>query len=65
MGLGRIPWHECVRWAEHEGLDDEETESLIDLVERLDLEEHRLAEEETDPKKKGSKSNGTDGSPSA
>jgi hypothetical protein len=40
--LGRIPWHECVRWAEREGLDEEEIESLIDLIERLDVEEIKL-----------------------
>jgi hypothetical protein len=31
-----------VRWAEYEGLDDEETTSAIDLIERIDLEEHKL-----------------------
>jgi len=52
MGLGRIPWYEAVRWAEHEGLDSEETESLIDLVERLDVDEHRLEAEKADKKRK-------------
>lgn len=58
MGLGRIPWHECVRWAQHEGLDGEETESFIDLVERLDLEEHKLESDKADQK---GKSDGADG----
>jgi len=60
MGLGSIPWYETVRWAEREGLDDDETESLIDLVERLDGEEHRIEA----AKNKGPK-NGSDGTPSS
>jgi hypothetical protein len=63
LGLGRIPWHECIRYAQHEGLDDEETESLIELVDRLDLEEHKLDDE----KRKSGKDRkrGTDGPPSS
>lgn len=56
MGLGRIPWHEAVRWAEREGFDEQETDSLVDLIERLDLEEHVLDEEGR--KKKGEPTDG-------
>jgi hypothetical protein len=52
MGLGRIPWHETHRWAAYEELDDEETESLCDLIERLDLEEIAQAAKDAKPKEK-------------
>ena len=42
MGPGRIPWHEALRWAETYGFDDDDTESLIDLIERLDVEDLSL-----------------------
>ena len=64
MGLGRIPWHECYRIAEWLELDEEEAESLRELIDRLDLEEHKIADEEAENRKKKGKKNGTDGTPS-
>lgn len=46
MSIGRIAWFECVRWAEYEGFDDEETESLMDLIDKLDQEEIKLSQKD-------------------
>lgn len=56
MGLGRIPWHESARYAEYNGFDEAETQSLIELVDRLDLHEHSLNQKD--------KPNGRQGPPS-
>lgn len=64
MGLGWIPWHECLRWAAHAGFDEEDTESLMDLVERLDSEEHKIEAEEVDKKKSKKRKGETDGADS-
>lgn len=42
----------------HEGLDDEETESLIELVEAIDIEEAKIVAEKNPPSKKKPKRTG-------
>lgn len=39
MAIGQIPWRDTLLFAQHYGLDDYDTESLIDLIERLDHRE--------------------------
>ena len=35
MALGQIPWSETLKYAQHYHLDEDDTESLIELVERV------------------------------
>lgn len=56
MALGQIPWSATLHYAQHNQLDASDTESLIDLIERLDNHELTKLAEET-------KRNGQNGTP--
>lgn len=45
---GRIPWFEAHRYALFYGFDDEDIECLIDLIERLDVEDLNLIAKESE-----------------